>query len=75
MSRKEHFKIMAAIILITSIAAVLKFINGWEILSFALLSLVGMYFSLFFVKYVYEQKNYTLDHQNEDDELMDSIDS
>ena len=34
------------------------FIRGFEIVTFSLLGIGGVYFSFFFIKYVYAQKDY-----------------
>ncbi len=58
MSKKAHFRILAGIILITTVLSLLGFIQGFEIVTFALLGIIGIYFSFFFIKYVYVQKDY-----------------
>lgn len=59
MSRKEHFSIFASIILISTILSVAGVIQGLQIIAFSILAIVGQYLALYFVKYVYDQKNYT----------------
>ena len=66
MSKTEHFRIIAAIILITATFSVVGLIQGLEIVAFLLLGLVGLYFSFFYIKYVYEQKGHSLDQVDED---------
>ena len=61
MSKIEHFRIIAAILLITATFSIAGLIHGLEIVAFMLLGIVGLYFSFFFIKYVYEQKGYSLD--------------
>lgn len=58
MSKNSHFRILAGIILITTVLSLMGFIQGFEIVTFALLGIVGIYFSFFFIKYVYAQKDY-----------------
>ena len=60
MSKNSHFRILAGIILITTVLSLLGFIEGFEIVTFALLGIVGIYFSFFFIKYVYAQKNFEM---------------
>jgi hypothetical protein len=59
MSRKEHFNIFSVIIILSVILALTDIIQGMQILLFAILSLAGLYFTYYFVKYVYIQKNYS----------------
>ncbi len=60
MSKNSHFRILAGIILITTVLSLLGFIEGFEIVTFALLGVIGIYFSFFFIKYVYAQKNFEM---------------
>ncbi len=60
MSKNSHFRILAGIILITTVLSLLGFIEGFEIVTFALLGVVGIYFSFFFIKYVYAQKDFEM---------------
>lgn len=66
MSRTEHFRIIAAIVLITAAFSITGLIRGLEIVAFMLLGIAGLYFSFFFIKYVYEQKGHSLDQVDED---------
>ena len=59
MSKIEHFRIIAAILLITALFSISGLIQGLEILAFLLLGIAGLYFSFFFIKYVYQQKSYS----------------
>lgn len=66
MSRQEHFNIFAGIIIVSTILTLAGVINGVHIIAFSLLSIAGLYLALFFVKYVYEQKNYSVpSHKDE----------
>ena len=69
MSKTEHFRIFAVVLLITATFSIAGLIQGLEILAFMLLGIVGLYFSFFFIKYVYEQKDYSLDQA--DDKLKE----
>lgn len=62
MSKIEHFRIIAAILLITATFSIAGLIQGLEILAFMFLGIAGLYFSFFFIKYVYEQKGYPLNN-------------
>ena len=66
MSKTEHFRIIAAILLITATFSIAGLIQGLEIVAFLLLGIIGLYFSFFFIKYVYEQKGHALDQVDED---------
>ena len=66
MSRTEHFRIIAAIVLITAAFSIAGLIRGLEIVAFMLLGIAGLYFSFFFIKYVYDQKGHSLDQVDED---------
>ena len=68
MSKIEHFRIIAAILLITALFSIAGLIQGLEILAFLFLGIAGLYFSFFFIKYVYQQKDYPL---NEIDENLE----
>lgn len=59
MSRKEHFNILIVNLFLTVMLALTQIIHGMQIVLFAILSLAGLYFTFYFVKYVYAQKNYT----------------
>ena len=59
MSRQEHFNIFVGIILASAFLTFAGVIHGFQIIAFSTLSLVGLYLALIFVKYVYEQKNYS----------------
>lgn len=65
MSRIEHFRIIAGVLLLTILFSIAGLIQGFEILTFAALGIIGLYFSFFFIKYVYEQKGYPLDQTDE----------
>ena len=71
MSKIEHFRIIAVILLITATFSIGGLIQGLEIIAFMLLGIVGLYFSFFFIKYVYEQKGYSLDQR--DDNLKNKL--
>jgi hypothetical protein len=60
MSKKEHIRMIAAIICITISFSIAGLIQGLEILTFILLSSLGLYLSFSFIKYVYKQKDYSL---------------
>jgi hypothetical protein len=60
MKKREHFRILAGIILITVMLSISGMIQGFQIVTFALLSLIGLYFSFFFIKYVYAQKDFPI---------------
>lgn len=60
MKKTEHLGILAGIIFITALLSVSGVIQRFEILIFALLGIIGLYFSFFFIKYVYAQKDYSL---------------
>ena len=59
MSRKEHFTIFIVILFLSLILTLTHIIQGMQIVFFAILSLAGLYFAFYFVKYVYIQKNYS----------------
>ena len=65
MSKIEHFRIIAAILLVTAAFSIAGLIQGLEIVAFIFLGVIGLYFSFFFIKYVYEQKGYSLDQTEE----------
>ncbi|MEL4454815.1 hypothetical protein [Lutimonas vermicola] len=69
MSKNSHFRILAGIILITSILSVMGYIQGFEIVTFSLLGIAGVYFSFFFIKYVYAQKDYPVIPNKDQQEL------
>ena len=58
MDKKFGMKIGGVSVVLTIAFSLLKLIHGWEILAFSVLTLILLYFSLFFVKYVDEQKSY-----------------
>lgn len=65
MSKIEHFRIIAAILIVTAAFSLAGLIQGLEIIAFMILGIIGLYFSFFFIKYVYEQKGYSLDQTEE----------
>ena len=65
MSKIEHFRIIAGVLIVTAAFSIAGLIQGLEIVAFMLLGIVGLYFSFFFIKYVYEQKGYSLDQTEE----------
>ncbi|MGI9532515.1 hypothetical protein [Lutimonas sp.] len=65
MSKVEHFRIIAGVILITALFSIVGLIQGLEIVAFLGLGIAGIYFSFFFIKYVYEQKDYPIDQTDE----------
>ncbi len=65
MSKIEHFRIIAAILIVTAVFSIAGLIQGLEIVAFMILGIIGLYFSFFFIKYVYEQKGYSLDQTEE----------
>lgn len=65
MSRQEHFNIFAGIIIVSTILTLAGVIHGAQIIAFSVLSIAGLYLALFFVKYVYEQKNYSSPSQED----------
>ncbi len=65
MSKIEHFRIIAAILIVTAAFSITGLIQGLEIVAFIILGIIGLYFSFFFIKYVYEQKGYSLDQTEE----------
>ena len=66
MSKTEHFRIIAAILILTTTFSIAGLIQGLEIVAFMLLGIVGLYFSFLFIKYVYEQKGHSIDQVDED---------
>jgi len=65
MSKIEHFRIIAGILIVTAAFSIAGLIQGLEIVAFMVLGITGLYFSFFFIKYVYEQKGYSLDQSEE----------
>lgn len=71
MNKRIQLKLGAVSILLTIIVSMLKLIQGWEIVAFSVLTFVLLYFSLFFVKYVDDQKSFTsLPDSQEGDDLQ-----
>jgi len=60
MSRKEHINIFACISIVSTILFFAEIIQGFQIVTFALLAAAGLYLSFFFIKYVNDQKNYQI---------------
>ncbi len=69
MKKREHFRILASIILITVALSISELIQGFQIITFALLGVIGLYFSFFFIKYVYVQKDFPLEPKDNDIEV------
>jgi len=65
MSKIEHFRIIAGVLMVTAGFSIAGLIQVLEIVAFMLLGIVGLYFSFFFIKYVNEQKGYSLDQTEE----------
>ena len=65
MSKTEHIRMIAAIIFITVSFSIAGLIHGIEILAFMFLGGLGLYLSFSFIKYVYKQKDYSLDELEE----------
>lgn len=66
MKKTEHLRILAGIVFITALLSINGLIQGFDILIFALLGIVGLYFSFFFIRYVYAQRGYSLGPEDSD---------
>ena len=58
MDKKIKVKIGVVSVLLTIVFSLLKWIEGWEILAFSVLTYILLFFSLSFVKYVDVQKSF-----------------
>ena len=58
MSRKEYISIFTYISIVSTVLFFADIIQGFQIVAFAVLAAAGLYLSFFFIKYVYDQKNY-----------------
>ena len=59
MNKQTILKLSIFTIFASLLVSYIELVKGWEILFFSLLTFISIYFLLFFVQYVYDQKGLT----------------